>query len=90
MYKEMEQVRQADEVIDLKKKEREFEEKFKTAGMYANIWVALFRWSTAGKLTQEDLDILRNAERTIVSRIQERKANLQNQPQLVEGIPAAN
>ena len=90
MYSEMEKVRQADEVIDLKKKEQEFEEKFKTAGMYANIWVGLFRWSTAGKLTQEDLDILRNAERTIVTRIHERKAKLQNQTQVVEGIPAAN
>lgn len=90
MYKEMEQVRQADEVIDLKKKEQEFEEKFKPAGMYADIWVGMLRWSLAGKLTQEDLKMLRNVERTIVVRIQERRANFQNQPQLVEGIPAAN
>lgn len=90
MYKEMEQVRQADEVIDLKKKEQEFEQKFKPAGMFANIWVQMFRMSTAGRLTSEDLDILRQAQATIVDRMNERIVKIQNQTQVVEGIPAAN
>lgn len=90
MYSEMEKVRQTDQVIDLKREEQEYEQKFKTAGMYANIWVELFRWSTAGKLTEEDLQIIKQAEQVIVARIQARKADLQNQTQVVEGIPAPN
>jgi len=57
----MEQVRQNHEVIDLKKKEQEFEEKFKPAGMYAHLWIQLFRQSTAGVIQPAELQILRDA-----------------------------
>ena len=84
MYSEMEKVRQTDSVIDLKKQQQEYEEKFKPAGMFANIWVGLLRWSTAGKLTQEDFEILRNAEQAIVARINARKAENEKQLTAIE------
>lgn len=61
MYKEMEQVRQADEIIDLKKKEQEYEQKFKPAGMFANMWIELFKHYWSGRVTKEESEIFEQA-----------------------------
>ncbi len=90
MYGDMEKVRQTDQTIDLKKQEQNYEQKFKPAGMFANIWVDLFGWATAGGLTDEDMQILEQAENAIEERIRARRAatvalvttDFQNQPQL--------
>src|SRR3989344_2383256 len=90
MYSEMEKVRQTDQVIDLKKQEQEYEQKFKPAGMYANLWLDIFRWATSGEITYEDIELLKQAENSIAARIDERRAirlvpsetDFQNQPQL--------
>lgn len=96
MYSEMEKVRQADQVIDLKRKEQEYEQKFKPAGMFADIWVKMFRWSTTQYLTQEDIKLLDTAVTPFFDMLHERYikrqqgADFQNRTQVVEGIPAAN
>jgi hypothetical protein len=96
MYKEMEQVRQADEVIDLKKKEQEFEQKFKPAGLYAHLWVQLFRQSCAGRIQPAEVQILRDAVSKIEAMrggnklLTELDAKFDYKSQVVEGIPAAN
>ena len=92
----MEQVRQADEVMDLKKKEQEYEEKFKPAGMFADIWVKALRWGTAGGVTSEDIEVLDAAITPFFDRLQERYdsrhrgSDFENQPQLEAVIPAQN
>lgn len=96
MYSEMEKVRQTDTVIDLKKQEQFYEQKFKPAGMFADIWVKALRWATAGGMTQEDIKMLNTAVTPFFDMLQERRnqrhqgADFQNQPQLGEGVPAAN
>jgi len=96
MYKEMEQVRQNDEVIDLKKKEQEFEEKFKPAGMYAHLWIQLFRQSTAGIIQPAELQILQDAVAKIEAMrngnklLTELDDRFDYKSQVTEVIPAAN
>ncbi|TSC62017.1 MAG: hypothetical protein G01um101448_396 [Parcubacteria group bacterium Gr01-1014_48] len=96
MYSEMEKVRQTDTVIDLKKQEQLYEQKFKPAGMFADVWVKALRWATAGGMTQEDIKMLDAAVTPFFDMLKERYdkrqhgSDFQNQTQLVEGIPAAN
>ncbi len=96
MYKEMEQVRQNDEVIDLKKKEQEFEEKFKPAGMYAHLWIQLFRQSTAGIIQPAEFQILRDAVTKIEAMrngnklLTELDERFDYKSQVTEVIPAPN
>lgn len=96
MYGDMEKVRQTDQVIDLKKQEQVYEQKFKPAGMYADLWLKLFRWSATGNVTEEDLKMLDIAVTPFFDMWQERYnkrhqgGDFQNQPQLGEGVPAAN
>ena len=97
MYGDMEKVRQADQIIDLKQREQEYEQKFKPAGMYANIWVELFSWATAGKITDDDMKLLDTAVTPFFDRLMERskvaqarEGDFQISPQLVGGIPATN
>lgn len=94
MYSEMEKVRQTDQVIDLKKQEQEYEQKFKPAGMFANIWVDALHWATAGKITNEDIKILDDAVTPFFERLKERRKNAQSDfeisPQLVEAVPPQN
>ena len=72
MYGEMEKVRQNDQVIDLKKREQEYEQKFKPAGMFANIWVEALHLATAGGITDEDVKLLNNTMTSIFARMEER------------------
>ena len=94
MYSEMEKVRQTDQVIDLKKQEQEYEQKFKPAGMFANIWVDALHWATAGKITNEDIKILNDAVTPFFERLKERSKSVQSDfkisPQLVEAVPPQN
>src|SRR3989344_5045227 len=72
MYGEMEKVRQTDKMIDLKKQEQDFEQKFKPAGMFANIWVEALHLATAGGITDEDVKLLNNTMTSIFARMEER------------------
>lgn len=97
MYKEMEQVRQTDDLIDLKKKEQEFEEKFKPAGMYADLWVKMFRWSTTQYMTAEDIKIFSAAITPFFDMLTERhnnsllgQSNSQKESLVEATIPAPN
>lgn len=69
MYGEMEKVRQTDQMIDIKKQEQNFEQKFKPAGMFADIWIQMFRLTAAGKMTAEDIAVLRQTLTPIVGGI---------------------
>ena len=95
MYGDMEKVRQADQAIDLKRQEQDYEQKFKPAGMYANLWVDALRWATSGKMTADDIKVLDAAVTPFFARLQERYeaqqgqgGDFQNQPQPVAGVLA--
>src|SRR3989338_4010850 len=74
MYGDMEKVRQTDQAIDLKRQEQDYEQKFKPAGMYANLWVDALRWATSGKMTADDIKVLDAAVTPFFARLEERAA----------------
>jgi hypothetical protein len=96
MYGEMEKVRQTDQMIDLKKQEQEFEQKFKPAGLFADQWLKLYRWAHAGGITKEEMAMFQAAVNPIWERIENRYkqrqqgADFQNKTQVVEAVPSKN